>query len=213
MTRPEDASGVPARLWLREATHRLHLDLHAHPLYRRLPEPDLTYQELRATAAVTYSAAGVVEASRDRRQIWPELSLSDHLQALERDLGDTEDLTPQPGQSHLGTEAGLLGALYVIHGSAFGAASLAKPVRRAVPSAPKSFLMPREAEAWRFLCQLLDAVSAADFPLLAEGAKEVFHNYKRLADFQLQICRASSPLGLFKGIPLAGAPAWPAASR
>lgn len=213
MTRPEAPSSGPARLWLREATHRLHLDLHEHPLYRRLQEPDLTFQELRATAAVTYSAAGVVEASRARRQIWPEISLAEHLQALERDLGGSQGLAPQPARSHLTTEAGLLGALFVIHGSAFGAASLAKTIWSAVPSAPRSFVVPRDTGAWRFLCQLLDSLPAADLPLLAEGAKEVFRNYKRLADIQLQICRTSSCLGLFQCPPLSGAPDWQAASR
>lgn len=136
MTRPQDAARRSARLWLREATHRLHLDLHEHPLYRRLTEPDLTYQELRATAAVTYAAASAVEADRARRQLWPEISLADHLTALERDLGKEPCPAPQPGQAYLTSDAGLLGALYVIHGSAFGAASLAKTIWRAVPSAP-----------------------------------------------------------------------------
>ncbi|WP_435661641.1 hypothetical protein [Leisingera caerulea] len=212
MTRPKDAARRSARVWLREATHRLHLDLHKHPLYRRLPEPDLTCQELRATAAVTYSAAAVVESSRASRQIWPEISLSDHLQDLARDLGDQACLPPPPGQAHLTTDAGLLGALYVIHGSAFGAASLAKSVRRAVPSAPRSFLMPRNTEAWQYLCRLLDAVPAAELPLLAQGAKEVFRNYKLLADFQLEICRAAIPSGAIK-IPPASRQAWQPASR
>lgn len=204
---------MPARLWLRDETHRLHLDLHAHPLYLRLPAPDLTYQELRATAAVTYSAAAEAEATRARRRIWPEISLSDHLQALERDLGDAACLVPHSGQSYLNTDAGLLGALYVIHGSAFGAASLANSIWRTVPSAPRTFVVPRNTQAWRFLCQLLDDVPAADLPLLAEGAKEVFRNYKRLADLQLQTSCAARPPVLSSSTTSQGVPAQAEAPR
>lgn len=66
---------------------------------------------------------------------------------------------------------GLLGALCVIYGSAIGAASLAMSVRRAVPLAARSLLLPRNLEAWQYLCRLLDAVPAAGLPLLAQGAK------------------------------------------
>ncbi|EDZ44903.1 heme oxygenase, putative [Rhodobacterales bacterium Y4I] len=213
MTRPQDAARRPVRLWLREATHRLHLDLHEHPLYRRLTEPDLTYQELRATAAVTYAAASAVEADRARRQLWPEISLSDHLTALERDLGDEPGPAPQSGLACLTSDAGLLGALYVIHGSAFGAAALAKTIWRAVPSAPRSFVVPRDLGAWRSLCQLLDAVPEADLPVLAEAAQDVFRTYKRLADLQLAGLQATLPPDAVRTIPPARGPAWQAASR
>lgn len=180
-------SKTPLRSRIRTATHEAHQGLHVHPLLARLQSPDLTMAELCACAAVSCTAIGVIEAERAHRNIWPELSLADHLGKVRADL-DTPCQTMASGeQLALESSAELLGALYVIHGSALGAAILAKAAKAVLPDAPASFFLPPNPKTWQDLCALLETLTDNEVDGCEAGAVKSFAFYRRVANFHLQL--------------------------
>jgi heme oxygenase len=183
---PTSKSQSSVRNRLREATHDAHHALHVHPLLARLQSPDLTFAELRASATVSFEVIEVVEAERNRRGIWPELSLSDHLADLRMDLKLQYKPSPFAGPITFNGEADLIGALYVIHGSALGGTMLAKATKAVFPNAPKSFFLPKNSRAWQYICVLLESLPVSELSECENGAAKIFEHYRQLADFHLQ---------------------------
>lgn len=183
--------GVRKRL--RAAIHHQHMAIHEHPLMAPLLQQELTMQQLEATATVSFLAMGVVETERVKHGVWSELSLHGHLEALKNDLSGLHPLPDRAALPQLHTVHSVLGALYVLHGSAFGAATLKSSVLRAVPNAPKSFFLNCEVETWRCLCNALEALSEPDAEQAEEGAVETIEFYRVLSDvvYANQSCHVS----------------------
>ncbi|WP_227271571.1 heme oxygenase-like domain-containing protein [Roseobacter weihaiensis] len=172
--------GVRKRL--RAAIHHQHMAMHEHPLMAPLLQQELTMRQLEATAVVSCLAMGVVETERAKHGAWSELSLHGHLEALKDDLPDLHHVPNHAALPQLQTVHSLLGALYVMHGSAFGAATLKKSVLRALPNAPTSFFLNCEVETWRCLCNALEALSAPEAAQAEEGAVQTIAFYRGLSD-------------------------------
>lgn len=179
---------------LRIATHEMHQGLHAHPLLARLQAPELTYAELKATAIVSCAAIKVVEAERQRRNIWPELSLFEHLDTLCQQLGQQNEAESSAEAVKFENDAELLGALYVVHGSALGGAMLAKAIRVVLPHTPTSFFVPQNASTWQYLCCMLEALPDTDVYRCENGAVRLFEYYRQLADFHMQSLSVNAQL-------------------
>lgn len=186
---------------LRAATQPAHLDLHRHPLMVRLQAPDLTLAELKANASVTCAAVALVETHRARRQLWPELSLAEPLAALRREVPRAFVAELSDTVMSFPCDAALLGALYVVHGSALGGAMLVKAVRSVLPDAPGFYFVPGNPPAWQFLCRTLEGLSGPELDACETGAIGMFNYYGRCADARLAALQwsashmAETPIG------------------
>ncbi|WMS42788.1 biliverdin-producing heme oxygenase [Acuticoccus sp. MNP-M23] len=186
MTSSGARSNNSVRHRLRAATEDLHQGLHRHPLLSRLLAADLTIDELRACAAVSFAAIEIVEAERARRAIWPELSLADRLSVLRMESDRRNEASLADGGALIEGEPELLGALYVVHGSAIGGGILFKRVGKLFPEVARSVFQPQDPAAWKYLCTLIESLPEAVVERCVRGATTLFNYYRKVADFHTE---------------------------
>lgn len=164
----------PARKRLQQATQTDHLALHAHPAFVRLLAPDLTQGELDCANALHLRAFRAIEAARDTLGVWEDLSLRGAIRALQADIGNRDFEEVDLG---LRTSAQTLGALYVAHGSSFGAKVIGRNLRAVLPEASVAFYAQKSKTAWQKLILTLDALSGTEVDQAVLGAQSTFGWY------------------------------------
>lgn len=162
-------------------TRDIHEALHVDPVLSRLMSPDLTQVEYEGALAVFASVYSAVENERSRLDLFADWSLTEELDALFLDLRECK--TPA-SRLLLEDPAALLGALYTVHGAAFGRSQFARNVARTLPATSAYFvqLKPRK-ERWRAICAQLDDTGRREraFHRIADGAKATFALVARVA--------------------------------
>lgn len=167
---------------LRRATDPIHQLMHRHPVMARLLKPEVSLQDVRSAAAVSYKAASHLETARAASGHWPCLSLEQHVSdacaEFSRGLRQHLDVPRSCSQS----EYHLLGALYVMHGSAFGAKVIFNHVKRHIDAVPPGAFPDHDKTAWQALLTALGALSEAQSDEAVSGVQTQFLLYKRCAD-------------------------------
>ena len=136
------------------ATADAHAALHRHPWLARLSGPGL---DRRVYGRILFAYRQVfldLEARRAVAGLFPGLTLSPQLQALEEDLAFLgEDPGEVPGAAPASADPALvLGGLYVLHGAGFGGRHLAARVAANLPEAPRAYLsLGTSPDLWRSL--------------------------------------------------------------
>lgn len=180
------------------STRERHERLHVHPLFARLLGPALDPADYGAALEVFRAAFGGLESIRSRLGVWPRFSLARQVEALGLDLQQLElerreCLSTSHDTAHdthvaLRDADACLGALYVLHGSSFGAQVLRDAIARSLPSAPRAFLGLRpDPGAWAALTEELARPerSEASVAGLFEGAHAMFAFVEEQADQRL----------------------------
>ncbi|MEM9428953.1 MAG: biliverdin-producing heme oxygenase [Pseudomonadota bacterium] len=163
------------RTKLAAATQAEHEALHHHRWIVRLMAPDLSEGEYRAVLSSYQSFYGAVEAARRRTGHFADLSLSDALAAMEADLSGQKP-APMAPIDHLRapSKPSLLGALYVLHGAAFGAGLIGAHIRGTLPHMRCAYFSRRpSAPLWRRLVAAVED-SGAGFDALTDSARRTF---------------------------------------
>lgn len=112
-------------LTLRTQTHDLHQALESNPLFSRLMAQDITADDYTlALTALRYSytafETGLIETLQQHAPLYRYIA---RLPLLDRDLsklGANTSLIGTIGKTHIATLPAMLGALYVVEGSALG---------------------------------------------------------------------------------------------
>lgn len=165
---------VAARKRLQQATQQDHLALHAHPAFVRLLAADLTQAELDCANTLHLKAFTAIEAARARLGVWHNLTLCRAIDALQADIGQADVGVVDLG---LNTSSQTLGALYVAHGSSFGAKVIERNLRAALPAASITFYAQKSKTTWQKLVLTLDVLSAREVDEAVGGALSTFGWY------------------------------------
>lgn len=181
----EPAAPGWARQVLADRTRATHEGLHVHPHLSRLASADLDRAEYERLLAAFRGFFAAVESRRSALAAYPELGLWTSIARLDDDLARLGGGPPPPPARVDGLESSeqVLAALYVLHGSAFGASALARCVASSLPSAPRAYLSGGvDRDRWAALIQALDAAARAD-PAAVErmvgAAEATFRAYGR----------------------------------
>lgn len=168
------------RARLRRETHPIHQELHRHPLLRQLLQHDVGLQDARDAAAVSYVVALRLETARATAGVWEKPSLSGYVADLRTALGPAVPCGCA-ADFPLGRHA-LLGGLYVMHGSALGAAVIAKHIRAHLGDGAALLFPARDTDVWGAVLCALDQIDAQGADDVEAGAMFVFKTYREVAD-------------------------------
>lgn len=163
---------------LRFATRSDHEALHAHPVFSRLLEPNLTKNALHAANQANLYVFLGIEASRRALSVWQDLSLASKIAALKADIGELP--CTAAAALRLDSSAAVLGGLYVAHGSGFGARVLGKAIRGSLPDAAISYYEFAEPLVWKHLCTHLENLQEEEVAVAIDGANQVFRSFLNL---------------------------------
>ncbi|NNK15684.1 MAG: biliverdin-producing heme oxygenase [Sulfitobacter sp.] len=174
------SSESDVRQALAEATAPAHRALHVHPWIARLNAPDLSVQVYRQILSAYYSIYAEVEARRVAADVYVGLGLGPAVSALAADISALEmgrATRWYPVSAAWMEPVEILGALYVLHGSGFGARVLNASIARNLPAVPRNyFALGTSPILWRNLKGALQAF--ADKPAgqekLIESANATF---------------------------------------
>ena len=187
-----DTSGseTSVRQMLATRTRKVHLELHEHVWIASLGTPDITLGRYAAVMGAYHRFYTHVEQACANHPFPPSLSIRPARERLDADM---DCLAAQHGQEMLPSaelrveleikdplEA--LGALYVLHGSGFGATILNRNVREVLPDAPRHFLgAGTERELWQELNQELERFCNDDLARarILSGATATFQAFGR----------------------------------
>lgn len=174
---------LSVRRWLAHETDDLHQALHHHPDLGKLAQPDLDLATYLQALSHMHRVFSSVETQRSALGCWPQFSVVPWITALSSDLGAT---APSSNPAPLNDPVTCLGALYVLHGSAFGGRIIAINVAKELPEAPRKFYETAvSTSVWRKLnTELEKAYSDAERARLREGALETFLRVKAFAAMQ-----------------------------
>lgn len=146
---------------LAEATAPAHRALHVHPWIARLNAPDLSVQVYGQILLAYYSIYTEVEARRVAADVFAGLGLGPAVSALAADisaLGKRKATRWCPVSAAWTEPVEILGALYVLHGSGFGARVLNASIARNLPAVPRNyFALGTSPILWRKLKGALQA--------------------------------------------------------
>ena len=169
-----------------KATADAHAALHDHPWVSRLTLPGLTVQTYRRILSAYHIIYSEVEARRVAADVYAALSLGTAVSALAADisaLGKGRARCECPVISDAMGPVEILGALYVLHGSGFGARVLNASVARNLPTAPRAYLaVGTSPDLWRQLKGALQVFAGDTEKLekLIESANATFHRVGQL---------------------------------
>lgn len=127
---------------------------------------------LQAQAAAHFAAEDALDLA-GAGAVLPDWDARRRSALLALDLADLGLSAPEPAAIAFGSEAAILGGVYVLEGSRLGGALL----KRSVPAAfPARFLGASDSAAWRSLLATLDArlQSPAAVDLAVDAAARVF---------------------------------------
>lgn len=175
-------------------TRHVHEELHQHPWISSLADPGLSIDRYGSVLGSYHAFYDFVEQAFSRYQLPACLSLGTARDLLQSDL-DCLSLGTSPGpdialELPIDSPQKLLGALYVLHGSSFGATILDRNVRQVLPEAPRHFLGARMArEQWQCLNQELERFHDDDLARekLYSGAEATFRAF---GSFVTRYCEA-----------------------
>lgn len=156
---------------LKTATFDSHQALHRHALFSRLIAPDLTKEHYIAANLALLGTFQSIEAARTMEDVWPRLHLSAQIAALSEDV---EGATAPIADISLDSAPAILGALYVAHGSAFGARLMARAVAYALPDVSRAYLGLRDPHLWIVVCATLEQMRDWEVDDAIDGANAVF---------------------------------------
>ncbi|WP_299916836.1 biliverdin-producing heme oxygenase [uncultured Roseobacter sp.] len=152
------------RRTLAAATEQDHQALHDHPWISRLADKTLVLEDYGKILGSYCLFFKGIETSRSAADTFVELSVDRAVEALETDLSGLgiQPFTPeQQALPNPVTPPEILAALYVLHGSGFGARHLNNNVKEVLPKAPRSYLSAgTDPKVWRLLVQELDVMGA-----------------------------------------------------
>ena len=162
------------REMLARRTAALHSGLDNDPVIGGLMAPDLDLASYRRALGALRTTFSRVETARLAQAVWPQFAVGREVAALSSDLATPCGRTvPAPLQG----AAEVLGALYVMHGAAFGARVVARHLRSVLPEAPMTyFTMARDARVWSRLIAALEGYAGDPDGLehLNSGASTAF---------------------------------------
>ncbi len=168
------------RRTLAEATAPEHEALHTHPWISRLAEPDLARPSYEVILGGYREFLTCAETVRQTLDVYAEFSLADPLSALDEDLAHWKPdptVPPRPCLGFADSGTAMLGVLYVLHGSGFGASILARQVRQALPGISTAFLgAGTPTGLWRALVQAFEeqARDPSDQRAIISAARSTF---------------------------------------
>ncbi|MEO0365796.1 MAG: hypothetical protein AAF265_09915 [Pseudomonadota bacterium] len=168
---------------MNDATRDVHESLHVHPLSLALlnrPTPRV----VQATMTAAQWFCVTLESARTARGCWKALQLSAQLDALQSDLG-TPHSASQRIRLDLDSDAAILGALYVAHGSQFGRQQIrAQLIKGGASTLPAYYAMAVDRPTWQALLDALEitGTSSEGFASLGDGAKAAFKAYRQSLD-------------------------------
>ncbi|MEO0651953.1 MAG: biliverdin-producing heme oxygenase, partial [Planctomycetota bacterium] len=171
------------RAVLADRTGAVHRELHVHPHLSRLASADLRLDEYTRLLSAFQGFFSALEARREALEIDPRLGVRPALDRLEADLSRLEATVNEVpcDLTWIATPAQGLAALYVLHGSAFGALSLGQCVQRSLTGVPRSYLSGGVDRAvWAALVGALDEAATADptaVDLMVRAAEQTFRAY------------------------------------
>lgn len=176
------AQTVGARKSLAEASAPAHLALHGHPWISRLAANDLQIDTYAIILSAYRAFFKRIEASRNAAEVFPELSLASQIRAMDRDITELGRKAKQIDittyvlfHSH---PVPVLGTLYVLHGAGFGAKTLNKSIKSALPAAPRRYLsLGTSVNIWRALTAQLEALDGPEQSTIRLAAIETFHDF------------------------------------
>ncbi|ASJ75684.1 biliverdin-producing heme oxygenase [Granulosicoccus antarcticus] len=165
-------------------TRQAHEALHEHPWIASLLDPELTISGYCTVLGAYHGFYQHVQEACSVHSIKSGLSLALARDRLKYDLDCLHQYhqnKPQiPVELIVEEPAELLGALYVLHGSSFGASILNKNVRRVLPDAPRHFLgSGTTRESWQQLINELEQFRGDDLARekLINSASATFHAF------------------------------------
>lgn len=149
-----------ARADLAVGTRSAHLRLHRHRWISQLASPTLTMETYSGLIAGYHLFFRHVEEIRRKSGVYPELSMREAIDALktDQDAFATSPVRPVNDVPLIfSTTSEILGALYVLHGSRFGAQVLAKNIMTILPAAPVAYFLSSPSKTqWRNLLSSLE---------------------------------------------------------
>ncbi|MEO0443479.1 MAG: biliverdin-producing heme oxygenase [Pseudomonadota bacterium] len=170
---------------LASRTRDAHQSLHHHPLISQLVSPSLTANGYQMILSCYHGFFQSVETRREQYAYWAEFSLQSHIENLQKDLryySIDQEKRPSISLDWLQCKVSILGALYVLHGSGFGARVIAKQLNNTLPEHPHHFFSQNTNK--RHWQQLLNNLSLAvdtehRFELLVSSAQNTFYTLGR----------------------------------
>lgn len=175
---------VSVRQALARYTEPEHEALHVHPWISRLARPDLdpgTYAKIMAAYHAFFCG---IDATRRKTGVFANFSPGPQIAAMESDMAALGCRAyPFSGVRRTWVEEnrwGVLGALYVLHGSGFAAKTLNANVKKALPDAPRAYLsLGTSKDVW---CSLISEIETSqsnrvEKDLLFEGAAQTFRAF------------------------------------
>ncbi|WP_299500553.1 biliverdin-producing heme oxygenase [uncultured Roseobacter sp.] len=152
------------RRTLAAATEQDHQALHDHPWISRLADKTLVLEDYGKILGSYCLFFKGIETSRSAADTFTGLSVNRAVEALEADLFELGIQPFTPEQQALPNPVAppeILAALYVLHGSGFGARHLNNNVKEVLPNAPRGYLSAgTDPKVWRLLVQELDLTGA-----------------------------------------------------
>ncbi|MEW9919689.1 biliverdin-producing heme oxygenase [Marimonas sp. MJW-29] len=185
---------IDVREDLARATAPAHLALHDHRWIGQLAAPGLSREVYRGILTAYRIVHEEVEDHRNATGLFEPLSLAPAVAALRADLdvlGPFPHPIPPPRDTEL-SAAGLLGALYVLHGAGFGARSLRAGAARNLTGAPLGYLTLGTSPAlWRRLKTSLQDL-AEDPPARARLERGARDTFGRVGETVSHICEGAT---------------------
>lgn len=167
----KDAPSV--RMRLRAATKERHEALHRHPLFSRLTASDVQHHELLAANNANLQLFEAIEGSRAELDVFGALTLNRQIAALRRDVGGSRGFSCATGL-RLDCAGSVLGALYVAHGSGFGAKVIQKNLASNLQNACSSYYSMDCSFQWPLVCEALETIGSTSIETASCAANAVF---------------------------------------
>ncbi len=178
------------RQMLATRTRKVHLELHEHLWIASLGKPELTLCRYAAVLGAYHRFYTHVEQACSNHPVPPNLSIRPARERLDADMDclaarHASEPTPSaalPVELEFKDPLEALGALYVLHGSGFGATILNRNVRDVLPDAPRHFLAAgTERDLWQQLNQELERACHDDLARarILAGANATFQAFGR----------------------------------
>ncbi len=187
-------------------TSAAHEALHVHPLLGRVADVTIDPATYHLALAANRIAFEGIEERRSHLQVWPEFSVAQDIEALSRDLCSHACPSVELDVPDLRRDTHLLGALYVLHGSGFGARVISRNIKTVLPGVSVSyFSRARDPRVWRRLVAELEshANSPGRVDEVTYGAQVTFEFIDQVATSLLVAQRQHSraPLKTPRRIP------------